>query len=450
MNNNQNQPREFDVVLGGENPAPVTGVVLGGIEGVKRRLESENEEARIAAIRDALNYEDEELNLLIKAIFEEIKERLGSDDESNRIAGLKDALNYGDEGLSLLVQALNNYSGEIYQDMIWRLRKSGYKGKKVLLNYNPWLVLATFRDWKDEHWFGGHNIDSPTYGGCYVSNKKSLIKVINHSEVKKIKSLKCEMYYRDRNYKTAFQDFVDTIVEAKDSLVNLKALRIGDECVTYNVKYLNSRISVCNIYPILAAYPKLKLLHIRGKMYQEDVFIPDNKILAVHNIKNKLAVSAKTFKHESLKTLIIDADGISDKNLAKLCNLDLPSLEYLEIWLNRGDSHNISIQSLAPILAGKYCQNLVYLAIRNSKNTTELVKAIVDSPIINSLKILEITDGNIRSDGARALLESPAIDRLHTLNVSASGLDANTIEKLSQLNCRVITEASHRYYSVWE
>ncbi|WP_414621287.1 hypothetical protein [Calothrix sp. CCY 0018] len=38
MNNNQNQPRRFDVVLGGKNPAPVTGAVLGGIEGVKRRF----------------------------------------------------------------------------------------------------------------------------------------------------------------------------------------------------------------------------------------------------------------------------------------------------------------------------------------------------------------------------------------------------------------------------
>ncbi len=38
----ENQPREFDAVLGGGNQAPVDGVVLGGIEGVKRRWESAN------------------------------------------------------------------------------------------------------------------------------------------------------------------------------------------------------------------------------------------------------------------------------------------------------------------------------------------------------------------------------------------------------------------------
>ena len=412
MNSNQNQPREFDVVLGGNNAPPITGAVLGGIEGVKRRLESENEEARIAALRDALNYED--------------------------------------EGLDLVIQALKDFQYEIPKNIISMLRKSGNKGKKALLNYNPWLVLTTFRDWKDKHWFDSHNIDSPTYGGYYVSNKNNLIKLINHSEVKKIKSLKCEMYYRDKNYKTAFQDFVDTIVEAKDSLVNLKALRIGDICNTYNIKYRNSRISVCNIYPLLKAYPNLKLLHIRGKMLKEDVLIPDNKILAIHNIKNKFNVQERSIKHENLKSLIIDADGISDNNLAKLCDLNLPSLEYLEIWLNRGDLHNINIDSIASIISGKYCHNLVYLAIRNNNNTSELIRAIVDSPILKKLKVLELTNGNISSDGARALLESPAIDRLHTLNVSGSGLNPNTIEKLSQLNCRVITEASNRYYSVWE
>jgi hypothetical protein len=33
MTNNQNQPREFDAVLGGDNPI-ITDVVLGGIKGI--------------------------------------------------------------------------------------------------------------------------------------------------------------------------------------------------------------------------------------------------------------------------------------------------------------------------------------------------------------------------------------------------------------------------------
>ncbi len=37
-----NQPRDFDVVLGGEAPPSVVGVVLGGLEGVKNQLGSSN------------------------------------------------------------------------------------------------------------------------------------------------------------------------------------------------------------------------------------------------------------------------------------------------------------------------------------------------------------------------------------------------------------------------
>lgn len=42
MSKNPNQPREYDAVLGGKTPPPVDGVVLGGLEGVKRRLNSNN------------------------------------------------------------------------------------------------------------------------------------------------------------------------------------------------------------------------------------------------------------------------------------------------------------------------------------------------------------------------------------------------------------------------
>ena len=68
MNNNQNQPREFDVVLGGKNPPPVTGVVLGGIEGVKRKLANPEIKVKIAGLYQALNYGDAGLDLIIEAL----------------------------------------------------------------------------------------------------------------------------------------------------------------------------------------------------------------------------------------------------------------------------------------------------------------------------------------------------------------------------------------------
>ncbi len=54
MTNNQNQPREFDAVRGGEAPPPIQGAVLGGIKGVIQRLASTVFEVRVAALSEAL------------------------------------------------------------------------------------------------------------------------------------------------------------------------------------------------------------------------------------------------------------------------------------------------------------------------------------------------------------------------------------------------------------
>ncbi len=415
MNTNQNQPRKFDAVLGGKNPAPVTGVVLGGIEGVKRRLQSEIVDVRVKALNDALNY--------------------------------------GEAGLNLVIGALKDSTGEIHQNIISMLRKNDNKGKRALLEFDPWLVFTTFDNWEyEEHFYDGECISATDDAAYLVNDKRTLIKLLKDKRAKYLEAIRCEMYYKFSNSKEAFQNFVDTIVDSKDLLKNLKALLVGDCCDINNEKYKYSRINVCNIYPILKAYPNLEILHIRGKMVNEDVLVSDNKILAIHNIKNKSLVKPKAIKHESLRTLIIDADGITDKNLAELCNLNLPSLEYLEIWVSRNKLKEVNIESLAPILSGQYCQNLAYLAIRKSNNTSQLAKAIINSPIMKNLKILELTDGNMGSGGAMTILESPAINNLHTLNLCGNRLQTKMIQQLSQLDCLVITASqfSDRYYSVWE
>jgi COMPASS component SWD3 len=71
MPDHPHQPQEFDAVLGGESPIPLGSVILGGIEGVKRRLASEFEEQRIAALWEALNYGEAGLDLVIGALQDE-------------------------------------------------------------------------------------------------------------------------------------------------------------------------------------------------------------------------------------------------------------------------------------------------------------------------------------------------------------------------------------------
>nr|WP_322714984.1 hypothetical protein [Nostoc sp. ChiSLP03a]MDZ8216270.1 hypothetical protein [Nostoc sp. ChiSLP03a] len=67
MSDNTNQPREYDAVLGGQAP-PVDGLVLGGIESVKRGLNSLSEETQIASLYQALKYEEAGLEIIIQAL----------------------------------------------------------------------------------------------------------------------------------------------------------------------------------------------------------------------------------------------------------------------------------------------------------------------------------------------------------------------------------------------
>jgi hypothetical protein len=63
--NHPPQPRTDDVVLGGAAPIPVGGVVLGGLEGVKRRLAAATILERVAALNEALKYGEAGLELVM-------------------------------------------------------------------------------------------------------------------------------------------------------------------------------------------------------------------------------------------------------------------------------------------------------------------------------------------------------------------------------------------------
>jgi hypothetical protein len=69
--NNPQQPREYDAVLGGNSPSLEGAAVLGGIEGVKLRLQNPDAKVRTAALEQALNYGKRGLDLLIECLKDE-------------------------------------------------------------------------------------------------------------------------------------------------------------------------------------------------------------------------------------------------------------------------------------------------------------------------------------------------------------------------------------------
>jgi formylglycine-generating enzyme required for sulfatase activity len=69
--NHPQQPREYDAVLGGNSPSLEGAAVLGGIEGVKLRLQNPDLNVRIAALEQALNYGEQGLDLVIAGLKDE-------------------------------------------------------------------------------------------------------------------------------------------------------------------------------------------------------------------------------------------------------------------------------------------------------------------------------------------------------------------------------------------
>jgi len=67
MSDNQN-PKPYDAVLGGKNQPSAYAAVLGGIQGVKRKLNNSNPQIRIIAVEQALNYREAGIDLIIKAL----------------------------------------------------------------------------------------------------------------------------------------------------------------------------------------------------------------------------------------------------------------------------------------------------------------------------------------------------------------------------------------------
>jgi hypothetical protein len=130
MSDNPNQPRVDDAVLGGQVPIPGDSAILGGIEGVKRRLASAVEQQRIAALSEALKYEE--------------------------------------AGVDLVIQALQDKS-ELVEGAAYRLlRKRGEpRVKQALREYKPWRLFECL------HTFGGHS--SPVDAFVISSDGQTLV-----------------------------------------------------------------------------------------------------------------------------------------------------------------------------------------------------------------------------------------------------------------------------------
>ncbi|BAY82612.1 leucine rich repeat variant [Calothrix parasitica NIES-267] len=367
------QPREYDAVLGGQNPAPVTGVVLGGIEGVKRRLESDILDVQVKALTDALKYGELGLDLVIQALY--------SDSFPDKSTVGK-VLKYSDSK----------------------------KAKQALLEYNPYLYFTRLDDWEVEEFnskvgitnshitafaldldleISRDKINSELYNltkslpSNLPSSEKSQFSRTEYQRLEKeatnqkfqvfikaaknnkIQALHC--YYHS-------DCFLNLLIESKNKFPDLKALLWAD-CESKFRKHPKYKISG-NMSLILKNYPDLEVFHVRTSA--------DKKYYESYGG----CLSFPRVKHNNLKTLVIEAFYLQESTLEQIIRLDLPNLEYLELW---SANQTIEAHRIIQTIADKF-PNLKYLGIRNCRNSDDVAKAVIKCKLNQRLKILNFSN----------------------------------------------------------
>ncbi|MBN3922318.1 HEAT repeat domain-containing protein [Nostoc sp. NMS4] len=424
MTNNQNQPGEFDAVLGGEAPPPVQGVVLGGIEGVKRRLSSSNIEVGIAAVSEALNYGDAGLYLLIEAL----------KNKSRKVqkAALKILKNIEDPQVEL---ALKNYKFWTSFEKVYSI-PCGYSttfANRKVIEFDPTTKISDTVDIA----YALRIIPAERYGKLVMSSVDKLQILLQSPLANQIEALVFGLWYTSSLEDYTFRPVMDALLNAHEQLSNIKALFIGD-VNDYELGYLPLVYS--NLSYILLAYPQLEVLKIRCnsssryyKYFTGMQFIP--------------------VRHENLKAIIIESYAFSHYDvLDEICQLELPALEYLELWLGSSNwAYDFVIKFITD--CPYIFPNLKYLGLRDCNFSDELACAIVDSPILENLLELDLSVGNLGCKGAECLLNCPSIRQLDTLDITDNYLTDEIIKEFNQFDIEVISERQKtpdRYYSVCE
>ncbi|MEH2228784.1 MAG: HEAT repeat domain-containing protein [Nostoc sp.] len=404
MTNNQNQPREFDAVLGGEAPPPVRGAVLGGIEGVRKRLVNPDVEIRVAAVQDALNYQAEGLNLVMKSL----------QDSSRKVRETAyNLLCYCIE--PQVKQVLQEYK---YWDLFERIDETLIEG----------YIYNTFTEFfyrEVESYDPNIGLQNPSEKAYVIDDDDNLTTFLREPKVNKVEALIFRGYY----------DLWRIL--PPNILKNIKALFYGP----YDIDYHISWTAIQDISLILKGFPNLEMLLVRGGDERHTYSEPWEKFISL--------------RHEHLKVLIVETGGLGRDKIAQILSLELPELEHLELWLGSEEyGGNSSIDDLMPILSGDLFPKLTYLGLRNSEYANNIAAAIVNSPVIYTIKVLDLSLGDLGDEGAEALLNCPAVNQLDILNISNSCLTEEMVERLKLLDVEVIAdtekEPGDRYCSVSE
>lgn len=218
---------------------------------------------------------------------------------------------------------------------------------------------------------------------------------------------------------------VETLAAASPRLPALKILFIGD---ILSEESEISWIEQTDLSQIFQAYPQLAYFGARG-----------GSSLRLGNIQLQY-----------LRTLVIEAGGLSREVVHDIQSSDLPALEHLEIWLGTPDyGGDTTIEDLAPLLRKPLFPKLRYLGLRNSAITNGIASVFAYAPILERIEVFDLSLGTLTDEGAQVLLQSPLIAKLKKLDVHHHFCSDEMTAQLKQLSIEVDASGQEAREQSW-
>lgn len=202
-------------------------------------------------------------------------------------------------------------------------------------------------------------------------------------------------------------EIVKLLVDAAPRLPNLEGIYFGDIISEENEI---SWITQSDVSPLLKAYPRLQHFAVRGG--------------------TGLSLGGG-FRHESLRSLVVETGGLPRSVLLQVLSLDLPELEHLELWLGTEDyGWDGSVADLQPLIDGGLFPNLKHLGLRDAQAADDVAAALAKSAILDRIVSLDLSLGCLTDVGAQHLLDAPAARQLLNLDLHHHYCSTEMMEKL--------------------
>lgn len=217
-------------------------------------------------------------------------------------------------------------------------------------------------------------------------------------------------------YEGSADALIARLAERAAQLPALRALFIGD--MTYEECEI-SWIMQGNYAPLLAAFPQLEVLRIRGAS----------------------GLVIEPFTHGALRSFTIESGGLPAEVAEALAASSMPRLTHLELWL--GSEHygfSGDVDLYRRVLAALMTPSLTYLGLRDAQITDELAQWLAGHAPVGQLDTLDLSLGTIGDIGAAALFESPYVAQLACLNLSHHYISPTWQDKLKTLPLEVILD----------